>query len=255
MAWYVGTSGYSYKEWKGNFYPESLPQQDMLRYYGERLPCVEINNTFYRMPRTNVLETWRDSVPDNFRFVVKASQRITHRKRLKEAEEPTAYLMERVQALDEKLGALLFQLPPHLRKDLPRLEAFLTLIPEGVRAAFEFRHASWFDDDVFECLTVSGAALCVADAESEGIPNAMELPATGAWGYFRLRKPSYSDAELGHWLARMHELRVDDCFVFFKHEADGAGPRMAERFLELATPRPARRARRRDMHKTGDPRR
>ncbi len=249
MAWYVGTSGYSYKEWKGNFYPESLPQQDMLGYYAERLPCVEINNTFYRMPRTNVLEAWRDSVPRDFRFVIKASQRITHRKRLKDAEEPTQYLMERVKTLEDKLGAVLFQLPPHLRKDLARLETFLALIPEGVRAAFEFRHASWFDDDVFESLRMAGAGLCVADAEGEGMPSAMELPAMGAWSYYRLRKPNYSDADLGHWLARMHELRLDDCFVFFKHEDEGAGARLAERFLELATPRPARRATRRDMGK------
>lgn len=252
MAWYVGTSGYSYKEWKGSFYPESLPQQDMLRHYAERLPSVEINNTFYRMPRTNVLETWRDAVPNDFRFVIKASQRITHRKRMKDAEEPTEYLMDRVTTLGDKLGAVLFQLPPYLRKDKARLEAFLTLIPKGVRAAFEFRHASWFEDDIFECLRIAGAGLCVADGDGEGMPNSMDLPATGAWSYYRLRRPDYSDADLGHWLARMHELRVEDCFVFFKHEDEGAGPHLAARFLELATPRPARRASRRDMARPRD---
>jgi uncharacterized protein YecE (DUF72 family) len=254
MGWYVGTSGYSYKEWKGHFYPDGIAQNDMLAYYAGRLPCVEINNTFYRMPQVSVLETWRDAVPDDFRFVIKASQRITHRKRLKDAEEPTGYLLERVTSLEEKLGALLFQMPPHMRKDLERLERFLALIPRDVRAAFEFRHPSWFEDDVFECLTLAGAALCVADGAKEGMPSAIDLPATGPWGYYRLRQASYSDADLAHWLARMHELRLDDCFVFFKHEDEAAGPRLAERFLELATPRPARRARRRDMDRKGESR-
>src|SRR5664279_3634220 len=157
----AGTSGFSYKEWKGSFYPEDLAADAMLSYYSERLPAVEINNTFYRMPKPALLEGWAAQVPEAFRFVLKASQRITHHKRLKEAGDEVAYFFGVAATLGERLGPALFQLPPNLKKDLPRLEAFLGTIPERRRAAFEFRHASWFEEDVFEALRTRGAALCI----------------------------------------------------------------------------------------------
>ncbi len=190
---YVGTSGYSYKEWKGSFYPKNLPDKQMLRYYGERFRTVEINNTFYRMPKASVLEAWAAEVPADFKFVLKAPQRITHIQRLKDAGESVSYLLEVAGALKERLGPLLFQLPPNLKKDVPRLREFLALLPLERRAAFEFRHPSWFDDEVFGLLRDHQAALCIAEAEDD-----LEVPfvATADWGYLRLRRPDYGDAEL-----------------------------------------------------------
>ena len=152
----AGTSGFSYKEWKGSFYPEDLPAEEMLAYYSARLPAVEINNTFYRMPKPSMLEGWAAQVPAEFRFILKASQRITHRKRLKEAGDEVAYFFQTAATLGERLGPTLFQLPPNLKKDLPRLEAFLEVLPPKAPAAFEFRHASWFEDDVFAALPCPG---------------------------------------------------------------------------------------------------
>src|SRR5262245_49323543 len=166
MNLYVGTSGYSYKEWKGTFYPEDLPDKQMLRFYGERFRSVEINNTFYRMPKASVLEAWAAEVPADFKFVLKASQRITHKQRLKDAEDSVSYLLKVAGVLQERLGPLLFQLPPFFQKDAPRLREFLTLLPAG-RAAFEFRHQSWFDEEVFSLLRERRAALCIAEAEND----------------------------------------------------------------------------------------
>ena len=231
MNLYVGTSGYSYKEWKGTFYPEKLPAKQMLRYYGERFRTVEINNTFYRMPTASVLEAWAGEVPADFRFVLKAPQRITHIQRLKDAGESVSQLLEAAGTLKERLGPLLFQLPPNFKKDVPRLREFLALLPPRCRAAFEFRHPSWFDDEVFGLLRDHQAALCVAEAEDD-----LEVPfvATADWGYLRLRRPDYGDAELTAWVKRVREQDWRDGFVFFKHEDEGKGPQMAKRFLELA---------------------
>ena len=165
----VGTSGYSYKEWKGSFYPEKLKPAEMLGYYAERLPAVEINNTFYRMPKRTVLETWAQQVPESFRFAVKASRRITHFKRLKEVEEETSFLLGNLAVLGERLGVVLFQLPPTLKADLPRLERFLDLLDGGPRAVLEFRHASWLEDDVIDCLRARGVALCLADTDDQAV--------------------------------------------------------------------------------------
>src|SRR5205807_4119958 len=165
MNLYVGTSGYSYKEWKGNFYPEDLPDKQMLRFYGERFRSVEINNTFYRMPKESVLEAWAAEVPADFKFVLKAPQRITHIQRLKESADSVSYLLKVAGALKERLGPLLFQLPPYLKKDLPRLAEFLSKLPSESRAAFEFRHESWFDSEVFDLLREHQVALCIAVAE------------------------------------------------------------------------------------------
>ena len=229
----AGTSGFSYKEWKGSFYPEDLPAEEMLAYYSARLPAVEINNTFYRMPKPSMLEGWAAQVPAEFRFVLKASQRITHRKRLKEAGDEVAYFFQTAATLGERLGPTLFQLPPNLKKDLPRLESFLTVLPEGARVAFEFRHASWFEEDVFSVLRTHGSALCVAEDEELATP----LVATAPWGYLRLRRQDYDDAAVAGWAEKVRAQPWSEAYVFFKHEDAGSGPKLAAEFLRrIATP-------------------
>lgn len=231
MNLFVGTSGFSYKEWKGSFYPEDLPDKKMLHYYAERFRTVEINNTFYRMPSESVLKNWGKEVAGNFAFVLKAPQRITHKERLKDSDDSVAYLFKGAAALEDRLGPVLFQLPPFLRKDLPRLSAFLKILPAGRRVAFEFRHASWFDDEVYEALRGHGAAMCIAEAEGD-----LEVPfvATAPWGYIRLRRPNYDDREMTSWSRRIREQDWHDAFVFFKHEDEGVGPKLAARFVELS---------------------
>ena len=231
MSLYVGTSGYSYKEWKGTFYPEDLSEKQMLHYYGERFRAVEINNTFYRMPKASVLEAWAAEVPEDFKFVIKASQRITHMQRLKNADDSVSYLLRVAGVLRDRLGPLLFQLPPNLKKDLPRLREFLTLLPSERRSAFEFRHETWFDEEVLALLREHRAALCIAEAE-----DGVEVPfvSTADWGYLRLRRPDYGEAELNTWVKRVQDQNWRDAFVFFKHEEEGKGPQMAKWFLELA---------------------
>ncbi len=228
MDFHVGTSGYSYKEWKGPFYPEKLPASKMLSYYAERLSAVELNNTFYRMPKTSVVESWSEQVPEHFRFSIKASRRITHFKRLKDAEEVTDYLLRGVQSLGSRLGVLLFQLPPNLQCDLTRLDSFLELLPEGTRAAFEFRHPSWFDEAVFERLRARNFAVVGVDA-AEG--EDAVLVHTAPYGYLRLRRSDYDRAALTDWALRIDALGWREAFVFFKHEDAGAGPRLAAEFV------------------------
>jgi uncharacterized protein YecE (DUF72 family) len=230
MKRYVGTSGFSYKEWKGSFYPEKFPEKQMLGYYAERLTAVEINNTFYRMPRASVLENWSEQVPDSFRFIIKASRKITHFGRLQNVGDETEYLVNTIGTLGKKLGALLFQLPGNFKQDLARLDAFLQLLPAGTRAAFEFRHASWFEDATFDLLRQHECALCLADTEEEPLG---EIHGTAAWGYLRLRREEYNDAELKAWLDRLEGQGFEEAFVFFKHEDAGAGPALAKRFMEL----------------------
>jgi uncharacterized protein YecE (DUF72 family) len=230
MRFFVGTSGYSYKEWKGSFYPEKMPAKEMLGFYAQHFSTVEINNTFYRMPAPSVLESWASQVPENFRFVLKAPQSITHFKRLKEVEEPTERFLQVATALKERLGPLLFQLPPNFKKDLPRLERFLDLIPAGTAAAFEFRHESWFDDEVFARLRAKSCALCVADSEDLPAP---QLVNTARWGMLRLRREIYPKAKLVEWLDKAKFQRWDDAYIFFKHEDSGTAPKFAGQFLEL----------------------
>jgi uncharacterized protein YecE (DUF72 family) len=231
MNLYVGTSGYAYKEWKGSFYPEDLPDKQMLKYYSERFRSVEINNTFYRMPKETMLEAWAAEVPAEFKFVIKAPQQITHIKRLKDVNDSVSYLLKVISVLKDRLGPLLFQLPPHLKKDAARLRDFLALLPAEHRAAFEFRHQSWFDDEVFGLLREHKAALCVAEAE-EGVDT--PFVSTADWGYLRLRRPDYGDPELKAWIDRVRQPGWSEAFIFFKHEDEGKGPQMAKRFLELA---------------------
>jgi uncharacterized protein YecE (DUF72 family) len=225
----AGTSGFSYKEWKGRFYPEGLPNHEMLAYYSGRLPSVEINNTFYRLPRESVLQGWAEQVPADFKFVIKASRRITHFKRLKGAEEETGYLLRTVSVLGDRLGAVLFQLPPNMKQDLERLDAFLSGLGDPGRTAFEFRHPSWFEEGTYGCLRAHGAALCAADTDEEEA----EIVQTAPWGYIRLRRVDYGEAALAEWATRVGDTGWERAFVFFKHEDDAAGPEMAERFLEL----------------------
>jgi uncharacterized protein YecE (DUF72 family) len=228
MRLWVGTSGFSYDEWTGPFYPPDLPAQDRLAFYAQRLPAVEINNTFYRMPAASLLEGWAARVSPEFRFAIKAPRRITHIKRLKDAAEDTAYLLRAVAALGPRLGCLLFQLPPNLRADLDRLDAFLALLPEGTRAAFEFRHPSWREAGVGERLVARGLAW--VEADTDDAPAA--APATGpGWGYLRLRRTHYEPADLAAWFTRLEAASWAEAFVFFKHEDAAAGPRLAAEFL------------------------
>jgi uncharacterized protein YecE (DUF72 family) len=229
MNFYVGTSGYAYKEWKGSFYPEKFPDKQMLSYYSERFRSVEINNTFYKPPTASVLEAWVAEVPADFRFVLKAPQEITHRKRLVGVEEMVSSFIDTAECLKERLGPLLFQLPPNYKKNMERLSAFLPLVAKQCRVTFEFRHPSWFDDEVFGLLREHNVALCIADADDD-----LEVPfeATADWGYSRLRRVEYSNSALKTWATNMQKQNWSDCFVFFKHEDTGTGPKFATQFLE-----------------------
>lgn len=225
----AGTSGYSYKEWKGNFYPEDLPASKMLEFYASVFHTVEVNNTFYRMPNAKTLEQWRDAVPAGFRFVIKASQKITHFKRLKEVDGEVDYLFRALSVLGLTLGPVLFQLPPNMKCDLERFEAFLGILPPEPMLAFEFRHASWHDEPVFELLRKRNAALCLSETDEETLGS---IDATADWGYVRLRKTEYADSDIAGWAARIREQSWKSAWVFFKHEDEGKGPAYAKRFLE-----------------------
>jgi uncharacterized protein YecE (DUF72 family) len=231
MSLYAGTSGYSYKPWKGKFYPKKLADDRMLAFCSEHFRAVEINQSFYRMPTLSDVKGWAKEVSGEFRFALKAPQQITHRLRLRNADEPVAQFLAVAGQLGKRLGPLLFQLPPNFKKDLPRLQAFLKLLPRRRRIAFEFRHASWFDEEVLGLLREYQFALCVADDENE-----LEVPleATTDWGYLRLRRADYSGRELAKWVRWVRQQKWQDVFVFFKHEDEANGPRLAQRFLELA---------------------
>jgi len=227
----AGASGYSFKEWKGHFYPEDIKPDAMLAFYSERLPTVEINNTFYRMPKTEVLENWARTAPEGFRFAIKASQRITHMSRIKveTAAEPLAYLYRNLAALGAKRGPVLFQLPPNLKKDLPRLQAFLALLPADHGASFEFRNETWFADDVYDALKGAGAALCLSEREDNAPPPLIE---TAAWGYVRLRLETYSDADLKAWARRLEATSWRSIYVYFMHEP--TAPAYAKALMQFA---------------------
>ena len=213
----AGASGYSFKEWCGSFYPDKLKPGEMLRFYSERLPTVEINNTFYRMPRESMLEDWAATTPERFRFAIKASRRITHMSRIKaeSAAEPVGYLYKALAALGGKRGPVLFQLPPNLKKDLPRLVDFLALLPADHRAAFEFRNKEWFSDDVYAALKGAGAALVLSEREDNEPPPLVE---TAPWGYLRLRLEHYDDAALARWARTIAATSWNESFVYFMHE-------------------------------------
>lgn len=231
MKVWVGTSGYNYPEWKGTFYPVDLPGSKMLSYYAERFSTVEINTTFYRMPTAKTIDGWAAATPEGFTFVLKAPKRITHEARLKEVGEPLGYFCEVARALGPKLGPFLFQLPPYFKKELQRLKDLLSLLPPDLMTAFEFRHASWFSDDVYDLLRSKNSALCVADNEKGTTPILM----TADFGYFRLRDEGYSEAELKKWCEIVKGAAGSwrHAFVYFKHEESGIGPALAQRFREI----------------------
>jgi uncharacterized protein YecE (DUF72 family) len=226
MRVHVGTSGYSFPEWKGAFYPKTLPAGDMLGYYAERFPTVEINNTFYRMPRENVVVEWAAAVPEGFTFSIKASQRITHHARLKDVESMMEHLLRVCTALGDKRGPTLFQLPPNMKHDLERLAGFLSLIPRRWKSAIEFRHATWFADDVYSLLREHEVALVTAESED----SEPALAVTAPYGYLRLHKPAYTTTELDAWAAHVNRQQWEEAWVYFKHDTDTAGPELAAAF-------------------------
>ena len=230
MKIYVGTSGYAYKEWRGKFYPEKISPKEMLRFYSERLAAVEINNTFYRMPKESVLVSWGEQVPGGFVFALKAPQVITHLKRLRDVSEETRYFFRTLSVLDRKLGPALFQFPKSFRADRSALEDFLALIPREMASAFEFRNPSWLNDDILDLLREKGSSLCIADSDENPVH---EIIPTAPWGYLRLRRPDYTDADLSQWMERILSQKWERAFVFFKHEDEAGGAEMAMRFQEL----------------------
>lgn len=240
MKIFVGTSGYSYKEWKGKFYPAKIPPRDMLCFYAERFPAVEINNTFYRMPKEDVLLSWAAQVPDRFVFALKAPRVITHQKRLRDVTSETDYFLRTLSVLGPKLGPVLFQFPRSFRADRPVLEDFLGLIPGNIRCAFEFRSSSWLDEEILDLLRNRGFSLGVADTEDNPT---QEIITTATFGYLRLRRAAYTTADLSRWLEKILSKNWQQSFVFFKHEEEAKGPEMALRFRELAESRVAENSR------------
>ncbi|MDI9239913.1 DUF72 domain-containing protein [Lysobacter sp. LF1] len=218
----VGASGYSYKEWKGSFYPGTIKPDAMLAWYAQHLPTVEINNTFYQMPKVTTLEHWAQATPDDFSFAIKASRRITHDARLKAdaAADSVAYLYRNLETLGDKRGPVLFQFPPFLKKDVPRLVDFLQILPSGHRAAFEFRHDSWFDEAVYDALKAADVALCLSERDDDAPPPLVE---TASWGYVRLRLESYSETDLALWAKRLLDSSLQNIHVYFMHEPTAPG--------------------------------
>ncbi len=235
MKWYVGTSGFSYKEWRGPFYPEKLPARRMLNFYAGHFRSVEMNGTFYRLPKASAIEAWTREVPPDFKVVLKAPQKMTHRERLKNSAKSAKEFLELANVLGPRMGPVLFQLPGFIKKDQPLLGDFLAMLDGRCRAAFEFRHQSWFEDDVFATLKKHQAALCIADAENDLI---IPFVATAKWGYLRLRRTVYKKAVLKAWASRIAAQKWKEAFVFFKHDDIGRGPKMARQFLALAGPPP-----------------
>jgi uncharacterized protein YecE (DUF72 family) len=232
MRIFAGASGYSFKEWKGPFYPADMKPEGMLAFYAARLPTVEINNTFYRMPKAEVLDNWARTTPEGFRFSIKASRRITHFAHLKaeSAADSVAFLYRTLAALGDKRGPVLFQLPPVMKKDVARLQTFLALLPQDHRAAFEFRHDSWLSDEVYGTLRTAGAALCLSEREDNAPPPLVE---TAPWGYVRLRLEKYSDADLGEWARRLAERAWREAYVYFMHEP--TAPAYAQTLMRMTT--------------------
>jgi uncharacterized protein YecE (DUF72 family) len=227
---FVGTSGYNYPEWRGNFYPEKFSTDKMLGYYAERFPTVEINYTFYRMPTEKLLAGWAAGTPERFTFTLKAPRRITHDSKLQRCEDITQAFCRTAKTLGPKLAVLLFQLPPTFKQDAEVLRGFSELLPEGTRAAFEFRHPSWFAPEIFDILRARGLALCVADSEKLSAP----VEVTADYAYFRLRDEGYQQADIERWAAVIRQLPgAGEAFVYFKHEEQGLGPEFAKRLIAL----------------------
>jgi len=226
----AGTSGYAFKEWKGSFYPQDLKDDAMLGYYASKFPTVEINNTFYRLPREHVLQDWASQVPDPFTFSIKASQRITHHARLKpECASAVEFLLKNTSALAGRLGPILFQLPPNLKKDVPRLRAFLETLPADRRYTIEFRHESWFDDETFDALRERDIPLCIVEQPDFASP----VVSTASWGYARLHRFDYDAAMMAEWVQRLVAQPWNEAYVYFKHdEGIGSGPPAVDAFRQ-----------------------
>ncbi len=233
MDLFAGTSGYNYKEWKGPFYPKELPNKGMLAFYSQQFNSVEINNSFYRVPKPDVVVKWAETVPEGFQFVMKATRRITHFKRLKDVAEETEYFVGIANELRDRLGAILFQFPPNLKKDMERMQTFVDLLPPRLPVAMEFRHDSWYDDELRACLRGHNAALCFAHEDDDTAELVDErFISTADWGYLRLRGSEYGEQEMKVWSQRVLSQDWDRAFVFFKHEDDGLGPKLARGFLD-----------------------
>ena len=228
MNFWIGTSGFQYPEWKGTFYPEKFPVSKMLPYYAERFSSTEVNYTFRRIPSAKTIDGWADATPKGFKFSLKAPQKVTHFARLRDCADTLRYFQHVVSALEARLGAVLFQLPPGFKKDVPVLAAFLEELPTGMRGAFEFRHESWFDDEVFAALKNRNVALCIADSQKLSTP----VVVTADYGYLRLRREDYTSEDIARWAAavRTNEAQWSDAFVYFKHEESGIGPKFAAEF-------------------------
>ena len=233
MKLLAGTSGYSFKEWKGTFYPEDIKADGMLGFYASKFPTIEINNTFYRLPKEHVLLDWASQVPDAFTFAIKASQRITHHTRLKvESQSLVEFLLKNTATLGDKLGPILFQLPPNLKKDIPRLQNFLTYLPENRRYTFEFRNDTWFDEDVFAVMRDRDIALCISESAELKCP----VVCTATWGYLRLHKLDYDQAALSEWAKCVASQNWTDAYVYLKHdEGEGSGPPAVESFVKASS--------------------
>ncbi len=236
MIW-IGTSGYNYPEWKGSFYPANLPAAKMLPYYAERFPSVEINYTFYRMPNESLVGRWAAETPSPYKLTLKAPRRITHDSRLKNCGSLVGAFCQVAGTLGDKLGALLFQLPPTSKKDLPVFDAFLEDLPPHLCAAFEFRHQSWLDDEIFERLRRRNLALCVADSDRMSTP----VRVTADYAYFRLRDEGYTADDIKRWAGNIasETAQCREVFVYFKHEESGKGPEFARILMEHLGVRPA----------------
>jgi uncharacterized protein YecE (DUF72 family) len=226
----IGTSGFQYAEWKGNFYPEDLPAAKMLPFYAERFSTTEINYTFHRIPAPKTIDNWNRLTPHNFRFSLKAPQKVTHFAKLRDCADTLRYFHDVISGLGEKLGLVLFQLPPSFKKDTFVLGDFINGLPGGMRAAFEFRHESWFDDGVFETLKTRKAALCIADTENLATPKIV----TTNYGYLRLRREDYHKIDIERWTDFVRTQNGwDDVFIYFKHEEAGTGPKLAKQMQDL----------------------
>ena len=231
MNIWIGTSGFQYAEWKGNFYPEDLSAAKMLPYYAERLNTTEINYTFHRIPAAKTIENWNKLTAANFRFALKAPQKITHWSKLRDCADTMRYFYDVVSGLGEKLGPVLFQLPPNFKKDTMLLADFVNGFPDGMQAAFEFRHESWFGDDVWEIFKSRNVALCIAETEDFATPKVV----TADYGYLRLRRADYTKIDIERWAEFVREQNAGwkDAFVYFKHEEAGAGPKFARQMMEI----------------------
>src|SRR5207249_5853032 len=232
MKFWIGTSGFQYAEWKGNFYPEDLPAAQMLSFYAARFSTTEINYTFHRVPASKTIDNWRALTPENFRFALKAPQKITHWSKLRDCADTLEYFLKVAGGLGERLGPILFQLPPTFKKDADVLNSFLRELPD-MRAAFEFRHESWFDDEIFDLLRSRNIALCIADAAALSTPTEI----TADYGYLRLRREDYQKSDVQRWAEFVREQKPNwqDALVYFKHEEAGSGPKLARQMMELAT--------------------